>query len=89
MLKEFELLGFPNCVGSMDATHIHWSRCPAGSSNAHTGKEGFPTRAFNVIVTHSEEIIGVTPGHPGARYDKSIVHFDGKMVKVETSQVDI
>jgi hypothetical protein len=79
VVKEYTLMGFPGAVGSMDATHIHWMHCPAGANNLHTGKEGFPTRVFNVAVTHSGKIFSVTPGQPGARNDKTIVRFDALM----------
>jgi len=69
-------LGFPNCVGSMDATHLHWMNCPQFAMNDHTGKEGFPTLAFNVVVVHSGRIIHVGSAFPGARNDKTIVRLD-------------
>lgn len=74
--KEYSMLGFPNCVGSMDATHLHWMRCPEFAKSDHSGKEGFPTRAFNVVVLHNGRIIHITRGHPGARNDKNIVRYD-------------
>lgn len=77
ILSEYARLGFPNAVGSIDATHIHWARCPAHAANNHTGKEGYPTRAFNVAVSHSGRILSCSKGHPGARNDKAIVRYDG------------
>jgi len=76
MSDMYERMGFPNCVGSMDATHIHWMSCPEFAKNDHVGKEGFPTIAFNVVVIHTGRIIHVTPGFPGARNDKTIVRMD-------------
>jgi hypothetical protein len=82
IMKEFELLGFPGCIGSMDATHIHWIRCPAGATNNHSGKEKRPTRAFNVTVAHHGMAFSVARGQPGARNDKCIVRFDPLMNKM-------
>lgn len=76
VLEEYERLGFPGCVGSMDATHIHWARCPTGAVNEHKGKEGYPTRAFNVTVTHHGKVYAVSKSQPGARNDKTIVRYD-------------
>lgn len=28
VLKEYENIGFPGAVGSIDATHVKWFRCP-------------------------------------------------------------
>ena len=33
---------------STDAVHIHWGCCPNSLRTLHTGKEGFPTLAYNV-----------------------------------------
>jgi hypothetical protein len=76
VLKEYSMLGFPGAVGSMDATHLHWMRCPAGARNQHVGKEHFPSRVFNVAVTHHGKIFAVSEGHPGGRNDKALVRYD-------------
>jgi hypothetical protein len=44
----YEDLGLPGCIGSLDATHIAWERCPASLQSWFTGKEGYKTIAFNV-----------------------------------------
>jgi len=76
VVREFQMMGFPGAVGSMDATHVHWRRCPSGATNLHTGKESFPTRVFNVAVTHHGQVFAVSDSQPGARNDKTIVRFD-------------
>ena len=48
MLKQYELLGFPGCMGSVDVTHLHYEKCPAMDANTNAGKEGHPTRAYQV-----------------------------------------
>lgn len=50
VLAQYNALGFPGCVGSIDCCHVHWDRCPAAVSNVHTGKETYPTRSFEVAV---------------------------------------
>jgi hypothetical protein len=41
-----------------------------------TGKEHFPTIAYEATVDHSGRVLGVTKGFPGAKNDKTIVRFD-------------
>ncbi len=52
VMEQYKRLGFPGCLGSIDCVHIHWERCPAMDANTHCGKEGYPTRAFEVTHTH-------------------------------------
>ncbi|KAH8051341.1 Plant transposon protein [Aureococcus anophagefferens] len=58
-----------------------------GLNSLHVGKEGYPTRAFNVAVTHTKRIISSTVGHPGARNDKSIVRYDKFVQLVKEKKV--
>ena len=64
------------CAFSTDVVHIAWDRCPAAKSNFYSGKEGHPTVAYEVAVSHRKEVFASTPGHPGARNDKTIVRYD-------------
>ena len=41
-------LGLMGAIGSTDAVHIHWGFCPNSLRTLRTGKEGFPTLAYNV-----------------------------------------
>ena len=45
----YQMLGFPGCMGSANATH---ARCPVSLVSQAKGKEGFPTLAFFTIVDH-------------------------------------
>lgn len=71
-------MGLPGCLFSCDVVHIAWDiMCPAQLRSAFAGKEGYPSVAFQVSVTHSKRIIAVMNGEPGARNDKkAIVRFD-------------
>lgn len=53
-----------------------WDKCPAELSTLYTGKEGFPTVAYEVAVTACRLIISATPGQPGSKNDKTIIQFD-------------
>ena len=76
VMKVFDRLGITGAAFSMDAVHVHWARCPVTRSNFCTGKEGYPTLAFNVAVTHSKRIIAATSAQYGARNDKTLVKYD-------------
>jgi len=72
-IKEtYARLGFPGCVGSMDCTHVPWAMCPVSLTHQCTGKEGYPTLAFQVMVDHSRKIHHVSKVFWGATSDKNI-----------------
>ena len=52
VMRTYADMGFPGTVGSIDVTHVRWLRCSNKLTNLCTGKEGFPTLAFEVIVDH-------------------------------------
>lgn len=68
----------------MDAMHIHWERCSGGG---HTGKEEFPTRVVNVVVTRHGKVYSVSQSQPGLRNDKKVVRFDNFAHRLHTSDV--
>jgi hypothetical protein len=53
----YKSLGYPGALGSADRVHFHWDKCPAGLSNACTGKEKLPTLAFQFEVSHTKWIM--------------------------------
>ena len=46
VLSQYERLGFPGAIGSVDCVHLHWARCPAMDANYHAGirPSGLPIR---------------------------------------------
>ena len=87
ILEDFRLAGFPGAVGSVDVTHVHWLRCPAGLQNLYTGKEGYPSVAYEVVVTHRRKIIHVGCGFPGSCNDKEIVKSDTYVQAVKKKEI--
>ena len=77
IMRHYDRVGFTGCVGSVDCVHIPWNRCPAKQLNLYTGKEGYPTIAYEVVCDHTLRILSATAGHYGSRNDKTIVRFDG------------
>ncbi|CAN0040591.1 unnamed protein product [Pylaiella littoralis] len=57
----YRKLGFTGAIGSTDVTYVGWGMCPFTLGRSFTGKEGFPTLAFEVTVDHAGRAIGVTP----------------------------
>ncbi len=41
MNRDYEIVGLPGWVGSMDVVHLKWASCPMGNHNCAKGKEGF------------------------------------------------
>lgn len=48
VMKVYTKMGFPGAVGSVDATHIRWHMCPVDKVHLATGKEHYPSVAFQV-----------------------------------------
>lgn len=41
VLRVFERVGLPGCIGSVDCTHIPWDRSPATQHSLYRGKKVF------------------------------------------------
>lgn len=59
MERPFRECGLPGCVLSQDGVHVAWDRCPSIERFSHTGKESYPTLAWNVNVDHTTKIRSV------------------------------
>ena len=58
--EEYAARGLPGCIGSVDCVHIGWDRCPTQYKNMYTGKEGYPSVAYEVICTARKFIQSVS-----------------------------
>ena len=72
----YRRLGFPGAIGSVDCVHVRWDKCPFSLRSTCTGKEGYPTLAYEAVVDHHKRIRSVTKSHYGSRNDKTIVKYD-------------
>lgn len=72
VMEIYSKLGLPGCVGSIDATHLKWSMCPRTLTNICTGKESFPSIAYQVVVDHSRRILHISQGMYGSLNDITI-----------------
>lgn len=75
-------LGFGGCVGSLDCTHVKWSRCPDDIRFDCLGKEGYPSLSFQVIVTHPRYCYHVSNAFFGATNDQTIMRNDPQVHKI-------
>ena len=80
-------MGLSGAIGSIDCTHIFWDRCPKRSQNNYTGKEGSPTVAYEVIVSHGRRILFASRGFPGSLNDKTICDYDAFVHGLRTGQL--
>ncbi|CAN0065133.1 unnamed protein product, partial [Pylaiella littoralis] len=83
----YRKLGFTTAIGSTDVTHVGWGMCPFTLGRSFTGKEGFPTLAFEVTVDHAGRAIGVTQEFTGATNDKTIVRYDAAVQTIRNNKV--
>ena len=77
VMQPYAAVGFPGAIGCTDVVHIWWDKCPTSLINIYTGKEGYPTIAYEMTCSHDGRILYCTPGFYGSQNDKSIIRFDG------------
>ena len=80
--KDYEAVGLPGCVGSMDVVHVKLSICLMGDHNRAKGKEGYPTLGFQCITDYNRRIIAVYGPQFGTRHDKDIIKHDPNVMEI-------
>ena len=75
-MDAYAAVGVPGGMGSMDATHVGWEKCPVYLTHLCKGKEKFPTVAFNCVVDHFRFIQYVSDAYFGATNDIQICQDD-------------
>jgi len=75
IMKDYIRLGLPGCVGSIDATFIPWERCSAILRNLCDGDKGVGL-LYNVVVSHTREVLSVSNGFYSTISDKISVKYD-------------
>lgn len=76
VMRDFTKAGFPGCVGAVDCTHVRLWNCSTSQTNRHRGKEGYPSRAFQVVCDANRRVIHTTVGYQGSASDKTICDRD-------------
>lgn len=82
VMRDYHRLGFSGAMGSTDVSHIRWDSCKYSLLRSFTGKEGFPTIAYQVTVDHTGRVLAVTEGFPGAQNDKTIIRYDAAVKSI-------
>ena len=75
-LTAYAALGFPGCIGSIDATHIGWDRAPASQKYLFIGKEGYTSLGYQAIVNRDGFIMSWTTSFIGCANDQIISQYD-------------
>jgi hypothetical protein len=82
VMKRYEEVGLPGCIGSVDVVHVNGSNRPAGDFNRAKGKESYPFLAFECISDFDRRITSVYGAQFGSRNDKHIVKDDSNVLAV-------
>ena len=53
VMAVYSMMGLHGCVGSTDCVHVKWDKCPTNLRVLCTGKEGFPSLVYSVVVDHT------------------------------------
>jgi hypothetical protein len=85
--KDYEAVGLPGCVGSMDVVHVKWGNCPMGDHNRAKGKEGYLSLAFQCITDYNQRVLSVYGPQFGTHNDKEIVKFDTYVQEIWTKRI--
>lgn len=84
----YEELGFPGACGSMDATHVRLGKCPAAYRVLATGKEGYPTLAFQAICSPNRKILYCSDPYLGSYNDITITANDELCRSIQAGLLD-
>ncbi|CAM9719025.1 unnamed protein product [Pylaiella littoralis] len=87
VMSDYERIGFTGAIGSTDVTHLAWGVCPYNQARSFTGKEGYPTVAYQVTVDHTKCAVAVTPGFTGSTNDKTIIQFDSAETRIRNDPI--
>ena len=85
-MRDYIRLGLPGAVGSIDATFVPWDRCPAELHNLCDGDKGVGL-LFNVVVTHTREVVSVSNGFYATINDKTSVKYDDFIQKLKDGKI--
>ena len=88
VLALYARLGLPGACGSMDCTRIKWWMCPTIYKFKATGKEGYPTLVFQVVVDHLRRVHHVSKYFLGSSNDVMICQNDDFTLEVMAGALD-
>jgi hypothetical protein len=86
VLLQYAKVAFPGCLGSVDCVHLAWDMCPVGIRSDCTGKENYPSLAFQVVSSHKRRILAATHEFYGTWNDKLISRHDETVKKMRNGK---
>jgi hypothetical protein len=86
-MLDYQRMGLPGVLGSTDCVHVKWERCPVARSNSCTGKEGYPTLAWQCTVNHKLRFMSVSKAFFGSTNDKTICKFDSLTANLHAGKI--
>ena len=72
----YSKFGFDGACGSMDVTHVRLGKCPEGLKVLATGKENYPTLAFQCVCTPNRVVTYCSSAYMGSYNDITITAND-------------
>lgn len=76
VMDVYHKLGFTGAIGSTHVTSIKWDCCAYSGQRRYTGKERFPTIAYQVTVDDTGRALAVTAVLASAQNDKAKIRRD-------------
>ncbi|CAM9614188.1 unnamed protein product, partial [Ectocarpus fasciculatus] len=73
---QYAKMGLPLACGSMDVTHVRLGKCPVENSVICTGKEKYPSLAFQAVVGPNRRVFHVSDAFYGSFNDITITQND-------------
>lgn len=70
-MNYYSILGFDGAIGSVDGFAVELRTCPANLKNSNVGKEGFPTRGFQILVGFDTTIYHLSESFKGTANDQT------------------
>lgn len=84
LMKPFRLCGMPGAICSRDGVHIATDRARSQLRKLYTGKEGYPTWAFDCSFSHNRQFLEVHGAFYGATNDKTMVRTSDLVRRLST-----
>eukprot|EP00128_Syssomonas_multiformis_P018959 Colp12_sorted_trinity150504_noHs@21358 len=73
LLKEFESLGWPGCVGSVDVMHLEWKNCPKMLEGQYRNKDKYNSICIQAVVGPDLDPWDIDIGRPGSNNDITVM----------------
>ncbi|XP_074842924.1 frizzled-6 isoform X4 [Carettochelys insculpta] len=78
----FASLGFPNCFGALDGTHIP-IRAPEHSRGHFLNRKGYHSMVLQALVDSRGRLLNIYVGWPGSTYDAQVFRASGLCRRLE------